>query len=327
VAEATTIKKDDVGGKGNTRFIFGNKAPSASLSVARSSLSIPDGTTVDTESFKELDDYYNSLNGLVRSYTPTEFALGMFSIDAVTNMLPKDSITYFGEEEGGYWWLSLSNEKHYTPGDKGSQDFIIPLVDFTDMSTLTMYRTLVSGSTTKVFSFSFTYGDNGNPLNELPKITFILDDKVHNEHWLRTYDNRVIARDGNKVSVRTEGLLSYSPSISFYNGTVYKRFSPSGNGSYSEEYYKFLGSLGLNDTRDDEAKDKGWYEDKGNLFIPMNTVHIPSDAKDIDVTVNWYLKGIIEQYQGHDGQDDTADDVFVLAKDFWQRLSLSVSTK
>jgi len=59
----------------------------------------------------------------------------------------------------------------------------------------------------------------------------------------------------------------------------------------------------------------------------MNTVHIPSGAKDIDITVNWYLKDIIEQYQGADGKDDTEDDVFVLARDFWQRLSLSVSTR
>jgi len=348
-------------GDGKTRFIFSNKAPPTSLSVERSSRSIMiGGTTVDVGSFSELNNYYDRLNGLVRSYTPTEFFLGVYKFSA------------YGLNYGSYkdnnntninWGneVALFDETTFIIDDSllTGLGITIPLVDFADMSTFTITHGLPAGSTTKAFSFHFVYDlsrwfqlqkvQSGS----LPRITFTLDDRVPSNHPLKTNtpdpdftpkpsgtqassyaataeDYRLIACAGNKVSVEAFYLLPYldhhyyQPDIGFYSGKEYKYFTDGAlSASEATEYRKLIQSLGVGLNNDAHADNRTL----GHLFTPMNTVRIPSDATGIDITVNWYLEGIIEQYRGADNSPDTEDDVFVLARDFWQRLSLSVSTK
>jgi len=321
--------KGDDSGEVNTRFIFGKKAPIASLSVSGSSRSMISGTTWNKEEFLALNNYYDSLNSFVRSYTPTEFYTGVFCINA-----------YFLEDN---LRQALYNEPEIPPSGGGwGEDIILPLVDFANMSKLTPTQNLLVNNTVTGFLFAL---DNGSYHKYSPRITFTLDDKVSSNHPLRTnpisvdvYDNNPVeARDGNKLSVKAKTLypnfFGGGILIGFYPGTEYRCFDLA---NYSldfensdmeiwelinEDYYKFLDSI-----LTEGFADVNFYNFP-SLYTPMAPIHIPSGAKDIDISVNWYLENIIEQYQGPDGKDDTEDDVFVLARDFWQRLSLNISTK
>lgn len=329
---------DNGGGGRYTRLIFDKKAPPANLSAAQSSRSMIGGTTWDEESFSAFNDYYDSLNGLVRSYTPTEFSLGITTISAYGNYY----IPLPGEDDEKAWtWFEIFNFGNY---QIEHPDVPWLVVDFANMSVIPIEPIPTDSTATAMLFMPLWSGDERYKLS----ITFTLDEAVHSEHPLRTttesgwsYDSRlffdadyygIIARDGNKVSVQPLSLCPYlygmyfHTQMGFYAGTEYKCF-------ISQKYYdrdgevnnsvvayqEFLDSLalGLN------AQGGG----QGNIFTPMAPVHIPSDATDVDITLNWYLTDIIEQYKGADNIADTEDDVFVLARDFWQRLSLSVSTQ
>jgi len=328
LALAFTTCGDDGGGKINTRFIFGNKAPPASLSVAQPSRSIMNGTTWDEESFSPLNKYYDSLNDLVRSYTPTEFSVFLHYIYVLTD--GNWQTLYTVDDSGGD--IGDLTDDEYAEWIKRTTEN--SLVDFVNSFTFTPTYELTAGSTTTAIYFATHFGgmeyalkkfaDNDSIRYVHAKFTFALDDNVESDHWLRGEidEIRLLARDGNKVSVLASYFLPkyneppnmefFFPGIFYYNGTEYKC-----------AYHRIpvdTDSMGLKG-KNYSLPFSGGLE---AVFIPMNTLQIPSDATGVDIEVNWDLTNIIEQYQGDDNLDDTYDDVFILARDFWQRLSLNV---
>ncbi|GHU82226.1 hypothetical protein FACS189468_6190 [Spirochaetia bacterium] len=61
---------------------------------------------------------------------------------------------------------------------------------------------------------------------------------------------------------------------------------------------------------------------EGDAFVvPFTPVTIPESASAVRIEVGWDLDGIIEQYAG--ATDSTADDIFVLANGWWEKLSMA----
>jgi len=298
---------NDNGGGGSipTRFIFKDTASASGRSVALPSRSMLDGTTWDEESFSWMNDYYDSLNDLVRSYTPTEFIILLTHISTLSDKWD----TLFEIFDG----TDIHPEE--------------ALIDFVNSFTFTPAYDLLAGSTTTAIDFNLVYGTlyygNGDTDYVFPKITFTLDDNVPENHYLRfattdgdpTYLGYLETLDGKTITVQPKMLLPrfvysdgwdpFIPQITFYNGTEYKchtRWKPLGE----------ISIMGIDLGQRGET-----------VFVPAAPLNIPSDATGVDIEVNWDLEDIIEQYQGPDKTSDTEDDVFVLARDFWQRLSMS----
>jgi len=59
-----------------------------------------------------------------------------------------------------------------------------------------------------------------------------------------------------------------------------------------------------------------------SIAIPFNAVTVPSSGP-ITFNISWNLNGIISHYEGK--TNDVSDDIFVLKKDFWDELYMSIS--
>jgi len=279
-----------------THFKFDKGSPPASLnmSVARF-VTRPEGTTVDS-SYAPLNAYYGTLGAKVRGITPTEFVIGLNSIITITD----------GEE----WVLA-----DYSHEQNGMQ-----YANFANSITLTTTDELEAGSTTTAIQFRLQYFSGSNA-----KISFIIPSELNAAHWLKTAavnpnmehppapaSPQVIARSDNSVTVTPHNLMPspssnpFGPDIFYYNGTVYRCATITNPINPST-----IGITGYPHNLDN------------HVIIPMKPLVISADASSMTATVNWFLTDIIEQYQGADNTSDTADDVFILSKDFWERLSIS----
>jgi hypothetical protein len=281
----------------STLFKFSSNDLSESKKIASRSLAMKSGTTVDEESLSYYNAFYDSLGKKVRSITPTEFSLGLQGIHMY-------DLEKFNNDGHDYWIPLFDSGVYEYDSSKGTQ---LPVVDFAKATVFTPPNGIEEGFTINSVLCNFILSHLGS------KITFTMPDEDGLEYHLfmistpdATTHNEVQERNGNVVSILPLWIapdcdLFYNrlhPDFLFYDGTVHK-----------------LGTM-----HDLFESDNTPYE---KFLIPMNKVVIPSGAKSVTFTVNWDLTDIIEQYQGDDKIDNTADDVFVLARDFWTRLNIS----
>jgi len=288
----------------SANFRFNNAAPPANRSVAGAERAIMGGTTVDS-SFDQLNTYYSTLGTKVRSITPTEFVIGLNVIEAVLDGLQIVLVDYTNEP--------------------GSNKYI----DFVNSITLSMASELAVDEVITAFNFILGYYGGSSA-----KISFSVPGTLNSGHWLKTATvdadmaippylgggEKVLARGTDWVTVTPNLIMpkmphpqnpegvSFAPRVVYYDGTVYKLATWTNPISPS--------SVGLTSSIMPNLDQ--------HVIIPMRKITIP-DTSSMTVVVSWHLAEIIEQYAGADSTADTADDIFVLAKDFWERLSISFS--
>ncbi|MBB6480475.1 hypothetical protein [Spirochaeta isovalerica] len=105
----------------------------------------------------------------------------------------------------------------------------------------------------------------------------------------------------------------------FHSGSDYQAIF-TGNEGHADSFADALADIG--------ATAPGWYFDGDidALVMPMNTVTIPSKADGIMVEISWDTNGLIEIYD-NSTPADTTDDIAVLAKNFWERMSITITAQ
>ncbi|MCL2212013.1 MAG: hypothetical protein FWB95_08840 [Treponema sp.] len=309
----TACDKDKGGGSIKTNFKFHNAVPPANLNVQNNVRVIMGGTEKDTDSFTSLEHYYTTLGTYVASFTPAKFAVGV------------DSISVYAPTLGGYVNL-LSDYENIVDFAQGvTLNFPENLLEPGDIiSTVILWFNLKPGSNIK-----FDLGKPANIYNAFPTTE---GHNVDTGYWggALINGNIVEADIRNVTTIRyllsNDTALEHPPSLGgsgtaplfpnfHFTGTHY-RFSSSITPTLPGVQLKTAAELGIAGESNSTT---------GNVFVvPMNPVTVSEDST-ITFTMNIDLTNIIEQYQGADNIADTADDVFILAKDWWEKLSLTVS--
>ena len=83
-------------------------------------------------------------------------------------------------------------------------------------------------------------------------------------------------------------------------------------------------NAGLNDTG--AVPPQWWFSDGIQaLVLPMDAVNIRGDSEGVVVEISWDTEDLIEIYDN--GTPGTTDDIAVLAANYWERMSISISSQ
>jgi len=296
-----------------TNFRFAKGAPPASLNVVNNSRAIMGGTTKDTASFASLEHYYTTLGTHVASFTPTKFAVGV------------DSISVYAPTLGGYVNLLSDYDQIIDFAQGVTLNFPENLLDPGDtISTVILWFNLKPGSNITINLGKTTSGYNAFPTTQ----GFNAD----TGYWGGAVINGNIVEADIRNVTTIRYLLSNTTALA-YSSTL----AGSGTGSlfpnfhFTGTHYRFSSSItpALPGVQLKTAAELGIAGESnsatGNVFVvPMKPVTVSENAT-ITFTMNIDLTNIIEQYRGADNNPNTADDVFILAKDWWEKLSLTVA--
>jgi len=304
---------DDGGGSIKTNFKFRNQTPPANLNVQNNVRAIMGGTEKDTDSFTSLEHYYTTLGTHVASFTPTKFAVGV------------DSISVYAPTLGGYVNL-LSDYENIVDFAQGvTLNFPENLLEPGDtISTVILWFNLKPGS-----NITINLGKTASGYNAFPTTQGY---NIDTGYWGGAVINGNIVEADIRNVTTIRFLLSNNSALAYSSTLAGSGTSPLfPNFHFSGTHYRFSSSITptLPGVQLKTAAELGIAGESnsatGNVFVvPMNPVTVSEDST-ITFTMNIDLTNIIEQYQGADNTADTADDVFILAKDWWEKLSMTVT--
>ena len=309
----TACDKDKGGGSIKTNFRFRNQTPPASLSVALGTRAIMGGTEKDTASFTSLEHYYTTLGTHVASFTPTKFAVGV------------DSISVYAPTLGGYVNL-LSDYENIVDFAQGvTLNFPENLLEPGDtISTVILWFNLKPGS-----NITINLGKTASGYNAFPTTQGY---NIDTGYWGGAVINGNIVEADIRNVTTIRFLLSNNSALAYSSTLAGSGTSPLfPNFHFSGTHYRFSSSITptLPGVQLKTAAELGIAGESnsatGNVFVvPMKPVTV-AEGSTITFTMNVDLTNIIEQYRGADNNPNNADDVFILAKNWCEKISLIVA--
>jgi hypothetical protein len=159
-----------------------------------------------------------------------------------------------------------------------------------------------------------------------PRVTFELPGALDNAHPFNNDDT--LAPEFYYVKRGTGNNVTVAPCLLEPKNYDDATFEPMHVFAYTGAVYKAL--KGSYPDTPITGADLGWGDGaadinlsyKSAIIIPWKGITVPANAGAVRFECQWDLDGIIEQYPGPDSSPNTADDIFVLAKNFWERFSL-----
>ena len=285
------------------------------------------------------DAFYDSLGNKIDSYTPSKFELGLSSISLYndddyntifhnkTNALV--DFTKVGELQfkevipGTYTGVifSFQYEKSlFIPWNEDSNLLYNEAAPWDPSITFTVQGGVGEGH---IFASDekYLYRKDGWEniwivIDHIPDFDFswFWDLKVNGDTY--TISPIIIFPTGvqnvqetavDQIWVPLHQLIFYSNKRMYFNGY------PGGN-YHNKSWGAYLGAPSWTHS--------GWSGERDTLVSPFAGITIPEDAATVRFVLYWDLEDIIERYDNNT-PNDPSDDVYILAKGFWERLVLT----